>query len=211
MNRGHFIVVEGLEGAGKSTALHVVQHLLNEHTHELITAREPGGTRVGDMVRCLTKESVPNEPLDPRAELLLFYSARVQLVECVIRPALARGASVLLDRFELSTFAYQGGGRKLDETMIEHLSKFCLPDIKPDLILFLDVPPAQGLQRILVRGEVDRIEQEALAFFNDVYDAYHKQIKTMNNVIVIDASQPQHVVQESICTALKIYLSHHVN
>jgi dTMP kinase len=105
-SRGHFIVVEGLEGAGKSTALHVVQHLLNEHELELITAREPGETRVGEMVRCLTKETVPNEPLDPRAELLLFYAALVQLVECVIRPALARGASVLLDRFELSTFAY---------------------------------------------------------------------------------------------------------
>ena len=208
-NRGQFIVVEGLEGAGKSTALHIIQQILDDHGLPHITSREPGGTRVGEMARCLIKETLPNEPLDPRAELLLIYAARVQLVERVIRPALAKGTWVLLDRFELSTFAYQGGGRKLDEKMIRHLSEFCIADMQPDLILFLDVPPQQGLQRIQIRGEIDRIEQEALTFFNDVNDAYHQHIKTMNNVRVIDASQPQPVVQTQIVDALKYYLMHY--
>jgi dTMP kinase len=205
-SKGLFIVVEGLEGAGKSTALHTIQHVLEHHSIEFITAREPGGTRVGEMARCLIKEIIPEEPLDPRAELLLFYAARMQLIENVIRPALARGVSVLLDRFELSTFAYQGGGRKLDETMISNLSHFCIVDIMPDLILFLDVPPQQGLQRIVARGEIDRIEQEALEFFNDVHNAYHKHIKNRNNVIVIDASKPQLDVQQSIRDELNAYL-----
>ena len=205
-DKGLFIVVEGLEGAGKSTALNTIQQVLEHHSIEFITAREPGGTRVGEMARCLIKEIIPEEPLDPRAELLLFYAARVQLIENVIRPTLARGVSVVLDRFELSTFAYQGGGRKLDETMISQLSKFCLVDIMPDLTLFLDVPPQQGLQRIIIRGEIDRIEQEALEFFNDVHNAYHKHIKNRNNVIVIDASKPQLDVQQSIRDELNTYL-----
>ena len=205
-DKGLFIVVEGLEGAGKSTALNTIQHVLEHHSIEFITAREPGGTRVGEMARCLIKEIIPKEPLDPRAELLLFYAARVQLIENVIRPALARGVSVVLDRFELSTFAYQGGGRKLDETMISNLSNFCIVDIMPDLILFLDVPPQQGLQRIVARGEIDRIEQEALEFFNDVHNAYHKHIKNRNNVIVINASKLQLDVQQSIRDELNAYL-----
>ena len=208
-NRGQFIVIEGLEGAGKTTALHTIQQVLDEHGIAHITSREPGGTRVGEMARCLIKESVPNEPLDPRAELLLFYAARVQLLECVIRPALAKGTWVLLDRFELSTFAYQGGGRKLDESMIRHLSNFCITDMQPDLILFLDVSPQQGLQRIQLRGEIDRIEQEALSFFNDVHNAYHHYIKTMSNVSIVDASQPQPVVKTNIVNTIKNYLMHY--
>lgn len=211
LTKGHFIVVEGLEGAGKSTALDVIQRLLAQRVPELVTTREPGGTRVGEVARTLIKEVVPAEPLDPRAELLLFYAARVQLIERVIRPAIQRGAWVLADRFELSTLAYQGGGRKLSSTMIEHLSTFCITDMKPDLIVFLDVNPELGMQRVVVRGETDRIEKESLAFFNDVYVSYHQHIKTMNNVLVIDASQPLVVVQESIRRAIENYLNNHAN
>src|SRR5258708_6479514 len=106
MTPGRFIVVEGLEGAGKSTALTTIKRYLVENAIDVITTREPGGTHVGEITRQLLKESIPSEPLDPRAELLLFYAARVQLIEQVIRPALQRGSWVLADRFELSTFAY---------------------------------------------------------------------------------------------------------
>ena len=209
--KGHFIVVEGLEGAGKSTALDTIKQTLVARACELILTREPGGTRVGETIRGLIKETIPAEPLDARAELLLFYAARVQLLEQVIRPALNRGAWVLADRFELSTFAYQGGGRQLDESMIAHLSDFCVGDLKPDLTIFLDVSPELGLQRAGLRGAMDRIEQESLAFFKAIYDAYHRQIKTMHNVVVIDASQPLAVVQKSIATALTNYLATHAN
>ena len=206
---GRFIVVEGLEGAGKSTALNIIKQILTLYVPELVITREPGGTRVGEVARELIKASVPEEPLDPRAELLLFYAARVQLIERVIRPAIDRGAWVLADRFELSTLAYQGGGRKLSSTMIEHLSAFCIVDMKPDLTIFLDITPEQGMQRVVARGKVDRIEQESMVFFNDVYESYQQHIKTMNNVVVIDASKPLHVVTEAIRTAVEYYMTAH--
>ena len=205
-NEGHFIVVEGLEGAGKSTAMNTIKLFLAPLVAEIITTREPGGTRVGEAARQLIKQSVPTEPLDARSELLLLYASRVQLLEQVILPALKRGCWVLGDRFELSTWAYQGGGRKLDRNLIAQLSSFCLRDFKPDLILYLDISPEQGLQRALKRGKADRIEQESLSFFTDVYNSYHEHIKTMNNVVVIDASQPLNVVQNSISTALEHYM-----
>jgi len=90
--------------------------------------------------------------------------------------------------------------------VISHLSSFCLQDFKPDLVIFLDITPEQGLQRALNRGKFDRIEQEPLDFFNDVYNGYQERIKTMNNVVVIDASLPLAVVRKSIMTALKNYM-----
>lgn len=211
LNKGHFIVVEGLEGAGKSTALNTIKQFLLEHKIELITTREPGGTRVGEVVRGLIKEVIPAEPLSIYTELLLLYAARVQLVEQLIRPALNRGCSILADRFELSTFAYQGGGRKLDETMIKQLSSFCLKDLKPDLIIFLDITPEKGLQRARKRGKTDRIEQESLLFFQDVYESYHKHIATLTNVAVIDASQPFAAVQNAIRLTLENYMINDAN
>jgi dTMP kinase len=205
-SRGYFIAIEGLEGAGKTTALSTAKRYLIDHVPDIQMTREPGGTMVGETVRQLIKETNCNEVLDPRAELLLFYAARVQLAEQVTRPALERGTWILSDRCELSTFAYQGAGRKLELSMIQHLSHFCLGNLQPDLILFLDIPPELGLERARQRGKMDRIEQEALAFFQDVYAGYHSIIKTMNNVVVIDAAQPMADVQSMIRFQLKQFL-----
>ncbi|MDP3704670.1 MAG: dTMP kinase [Legionellaceae bacterium] len=199
---GRFIVVEGLEGAGKTTAMKTIKRMLAELQLDFITTREPGGTFVGETVRQIIKKSPIDEPLDSRSELLLFYAARVQLLEQVIKPALGRGSWVLADRFELSSFAYQGGGRRLDERMLQSLSSFCVGDCQPDLIVFLDLKPEQGLERALKRGKLDRIEQESLNFFNDVYAGYHKHIKTLTNVIMIDASKSLPIVQNMIRTEL---------
>lgn len=208
-NKGHMIVVEGLEGAGKSTALHTIKRCLSPIVPELVTTREPGGTEVGELVRQCVKGITVKEPIDVRAELLLFYAARVQLLNQVILPALDRGAWVLADRFELSTFAYQGGGRKLDPHLIATLSSFCLDHFKPDLILFLDITPEVGLARAQKRGRIDRIEQEALSFFHDVHASYHEQLCKMNNVVLIDAMQPLPVVQQTIRAHLKAYFDEH--
>jgi len=199
---GRFIVVEGLEGAGKTTAMKTIKRLLAELQFDVVTTREPGGTFVGEAVRQVIKESPATEPLDARTELLLFYAARVQLLEQVIKPALRSGRWVLADRFELSSFAYQGGGRHVDERMLQSLSAFCVGDCQPDLIVFLDIDPQQGLERAMMRGKLDRMEQESLAFFNDVYTSYHRYIKALPNVIVIDASKPLSVVQTMIRTEL---------
>ena len=206
---GQFIVLEGLEGAGKSTALTTIKRFLTPYAPELITTREPGGTHVGEVVRDLVKNAPETEPLLAQSELLLFYAARVQLIEQVIRPALARGAWVLADRFELSTWAYQGGGRGVDPSMIQHLSDFCIQNLRPDLILFLDLPPEQGLKRVLERGKTDRIEQEPLDFFNRVYTAYHEKLKTLEQAVLIDASKPLAMVQHLIRTTLENHLISH--
>ncbi|WP_028387851.1 dTMP kinase [Legionella fairfieldensis] len=210
VRRGRFIVVEGLEGAGKSTAIQTIKQYLSEYTPEVIITREPGGTRVGEVIRTLIKDNIAEESLDYRAELLLLYAARIQLVERIIRPALDRGCWVIADRFELSTFAYQGGGRHLDKKILADLSQFCLQDFKPDLILFLDLNPEQGLQRVQIRGKKDRIEQESLVFFKEVYDSYHQLIRTMDNVVCIDASESLQTVQRSLLMALKAFLSNHL-
>lgn len=205
--QGRFIVVEGLEGAGKSTAIKTIKDYLRGLVPELILTREPGGTRVSEAIRQIIKEKIEGETLDPRGELLLLYAARVQLVEEVIRPALKRGAWVLADRFELSSFAYQGWGRGLDTKMISQLSDFCLQSLKPDLIFYLDIKPELGLLRVKNRGELDRIEEETLAFFTQIRQGYHQMIQSMQNVVSIDAGQAIETVQESILTKLKSFIT----
>ena len=195
---GCFIVLEGLEGSGKSTALQVISQILTDHKINYITTREPGGTRVGEVVRSLIKETVIDQPLSKQAELLLMYAARSQLLEQVIRPALNQGTWVIADRFEPSTYAYQGGGRKIDEKIIDHLSAFCVQDTKPDLLVFLDVPADLGLKRAQQRGELDRIEQESLDFFHNVYNGYHNYLKKHNTVAVIDATLSLEQVQKDL-------------
>jgi len=111
INKGHCIVVEGLEGAGKSSAINAIKQFLENLKLKVVLTREPGGTRVGETIRHLIKEKTVAEPLQPRAELLLMYASRVQLLENIIKPALKLGSWVVADRFELSTWAYQGGGR----------------------------------------------------------------------------------------------------
>ncbi|MBA2651433.1 MAG: dTMP kinase [Tatlockia sp.] len=209
--RGRFIVVEGIEGAGKSTAIETIKSSLVDVAHELILTREPGGTRLGESIRSLLIDKIEGETLDDRSELLLFYAARIQLVEEVIRPALKRGAWVLADRFELSTFAYQGWGRGLDVNMISQLSTFGLKELKPDLIFYLDIDPEKGLLRVKNRGETDRIEQESVPFFNKVRQGYLTMIQSMNNVVTIDASHDLAPVKESIVTQLKRFIRDHAN
>ncbi len=201
---GKFIVVEGLEGAGKSTLIEFIANYLKSHVLSVITTRDPGGTAVGEQIRGLIKNSVNNEPVNKYTELLLLYAARVQLIDRVIRPALDSGAWVLADRFELSTYAYQGGGRGIDHAVIQQLSIMLLQGTQPDLIFFLDLLPEQGLQRVKLRGlQQDRIEQESLEFFNNIYQAYHQLIATMSNVVIVDAQQPIHAIQQFILPYLE--------
>lgn len=206
MKKANFIVVEGLEGAGKSTALETIRKYLTANNIEFITTREPGGTEVGEQIRKIIKSDSFKEPLDARAELLLFYAARVQLIEKVIKPALCKGITVLADRFELSTFAYQGGGRQLDYEVLAQLSKFCVGELKPSLIIYLDISPEVGLQRALMRGKLDRIEQESRDFFTRVYKSYNDNIKNFKQTVIIDASKPLGVVKNEIRDCLQRYL-----
>ena len=197
-----FIVVEGLEGAGKTSAIRTIQQWLNEHNIKFISTREPGGTPLAEQIRTLVKQ-VQDEIVAPETELLLMYASRVQLVKTVILPALQQGSWVLGDRHDLSSRAYQGGGRQLDESLINSIRQVVLGDLTPDLTLYLDIDPAIGLQRAQARGELDRIEQEQLAFFQRTRQKYLQIAHTEPNIAIIDASQPLTGVQQQLALALQ--------
>ena len=203
---GKLIVIEGLEGAGKSTAVNTVVELLYQADIKTLTTREPGGTELGETLRSILKNSDYKNILDDKSELLLMYTARIQLLEEVIKPALNRGCWVIADRFELSTIAYQGGGRGLSHSMIKHLSEFCLNGFKPDLTLYLDLQPEQGIKRAQLRGQFDRIEQQDIDFFHKVHQTYMSHVQGQPDVVIIDAALPLAEVQEQIKKALHHYI-----
>ena len=163
--RGKFIVLEGLEGAGKTTAHQaILAQLEAAGIHHIVQTREPGGTPLAEKLRHLIKHDL-EEPVNDKAELLMLYAARVQLVENVIKPALSEGKWVLGDRHDMSSQAYQGGGRQLDRQLLETLKQTILGDFEPDLTIYLDIDPAIGLERARERGELDRIGQQSFDFF----------------------------------------------
>jgi dTMP kinase len=199
---GKLIVIEGLEGAGKSTAVKTIVELLHQFDIKTITTREPGGTEIGETLRAIIKNPEYTDILDDKSELLLLYTARVQLLEEVIKPTLAKGIWVIADRFELSTMAYQGGGRGLNQQMIQQLSQFCLNGFKPNLTLYLNLSPEQGMKRAQLRGQFDRIEQQKIDFFHKVHQIYMEYVDTQPNTVLIDASYSLVEVQESIKKAV---------
>lgn len=204
--KSKFIVIEGLEGAGKTTARDtVVDELRQQGIEDIVFTREPGGTPLAEKLRDLVKQGVENEKLTDKAEVLMLYAARVQLVDNVIKPALARGAWVVGDRHDLSSQAYQGGGRGIDSRLMQSLRDTVLGDFKPDLMLYLDLPPAIGLERARSRGALDRIEQESLAFFERTRARYLALAEQDDSIITVDASQTLPEVTASIRTALQAW------
>lgn len=202
-----FIVIEGLEGAGKTTARDtVVATLCAQGINDIVFTREPGGTPLAEKLRDLIKQGIDGEVLTDKAEVLMLYAARVQLVENVIKPALARGSWVVGDRHDLSSQAYQGGGRGIDSKLMTSLRDTVLGEFRPDLTLYLDLPPVVGLARARARGELDRIEQESLAFFERARARYLELAAVDSSIKTIDASQPIEQVSESISQVLKQWL-----
>ncbi len=202
MKQGCFIVIEGLEGAGKTTAIQTVQQWLQEQGHPLVQTREPGGTPLAEQIRTLVK-SVQQERVSPVTELLLMYAARAQLLDNVIRPALERGDWVLADRHDLSSRAYQGGGRQIPDEVLDPIRQLVLADLRPDLTLYLDIDPVIGLERARARGELDRIEQEQLGFFQRARAKYLAIASSEPNIVVIDAAKPLADVQQQLRQALE--------
>ena len=200
---GKFIVIEGLEGAGKSTAHQcVVDTLKTLGIGEVISTREPGGTPLAEKLRHLIKHE-NEEPVTDKAELLMLYAARVQLVENVIKPALAQGKWVVGDRHDMSSQAYQGGGRQLGKDLLSSLKQTVLSDFEPDLTLYLDIDPAVGLARARGRGELDRIEQQNPDFFHRTCARYLELVKDNPKAVIIDAAQPVEQVRADIQSAVK--------
>jgi len=170
MPRGVLIVFEGPEGAGKSTQLRLLAEWLGQRGHPVVAVREPGGTIVGDQIRRILLD--PASDIVPRTEALLFMASRAQLVEREIRPALDAGSIVLVDRFFLSTYAYQGDGRGLPETDLRASNAVATSGLVPDRTLLLTLAPDHGLERATRRGERDRMERADLAFHERVSRAF---------------------------------------
>lgn len=200
---GKFIVIEGLEGAGKSTAHQCVVDVLKElGIDDVVFTREPGGTPLAEKLRHLIKHEM-EEPVTDKAELLMLYAARIQLVENVIKPALAQGKWVVGDRHDMSSQAYQGGGRQLDQRLLQGLKETILGDFEPDLTLYLDIDPAVGLARARGRGELDRIEQQNLDFFHRTRARYLALVKDNPKAVIINAEQSVEQVKVDIQSAVK--------
>ena len=206
--KSKFIVIEGLEGAGKTTAIaSVVDTLRHNGIEDIVFTREPGGTPFAEQLRILIKQGVAGELLTDKAEVLLLYAARVQLVEHVIKPALARGAWVVGDRHDLSSQAYQGGGRGINSQLMATVRDNILGTFRPDITLYLDIPPLHGLQRADLRGELDRIEQESLTFFQRTRERYQALAAADASIHTIDATQSIEQVGFDINTMLQRWLT----
>ncbi|HHK8501351.1 TPA: dTMP kinase [Vibrio parahaemolyticus] len=208
MMKANFIVVEGLEGAGKSTAIKTVLDTLKQAGIEnIVNTREPGGTSLAEKMRALVKEEHEGEELKDMTELLLLYAARVQLVENVIKPALANGQWVVGDRHDLSSQAYQGGGRQIDASLMKNLRDTTLGDFKPAFTLYMDIDPRIGLERARGRGELDRIEKMDISFFERTRERYLEIANADPSIVVINAEQSIEEVSRDIQDALNEWLS----
>lgn len=208
MSVGKFITVEGIEGTGKSTNLDFVTGLIQSHGYEVHRTREPGGTPMAENIRQLLLDN-GQEAVPPIAELLLFFASRSLHLENTIKPALEAGRWVLCDRFTDATRAYQGVGRGLGLDRVEHLAEWVLQGLEPNLTLLLDAPAEVGLERVRARGECDRMDNEALAFYQRVRDAYLSLAEAYpTRFAIIDASQPLDGVQAEIEAVMRPYFSH---
>lgn len=199
---GWFITLEGGEGAGKSTMLERTHQWLARQGHTVIKTREPGGTETAERIRAIVLDR-ENSRLCPMTELLLVFAARAQHLDELIRPALERGGTVLCDRFTDASWAYQGGGRGMPAEIIAALEKAVHGDLQPDLTLLLDLPVSVGLERIARRGASDRIESEAVEFFERVRQSYlARAAGSPGRFAVIDASVGEEAVWRQIELAL---------
>ncbi len=198
MSTGKFIVIEGMEGAGKSSAITVIESILKQQGIEFINTREPGGTPLAEYLRDIVKSVDHQEKLTVETELLLMYASRSQLLANKILPALACGKWVIGDRHELSSQAYQGGGRCFDETLMKAISDITLKGFRPDITLYLDIDPHIGLSRAKSRGDLDRIELEQMDFFIRVHNKYRELAEQDESIITVDAAQAMEQVHQDI-------------
>ncbi|HZV25123.1 MAG TPA: dTMP kinase [Acidothermaceae bacterium] len=196
---GLFVAFEGGEGAGKSTQSKLLASWLTERGYEVVATREPGATPIGRRLRQLLLDPDSGE-IAPRAEALLYAADRAQHVATVIRPALARGAVVVSDRYIDSSLAYQGVGRSLSTGEIERLSQFATSGLRPDVTVLLDVPVTDGLARTSVRDELpDRLEAESAAFHERVRAAFRELAEASpDRYLVIDAQLPAATIHQLI-------------
>ena len=201
--RGRFITLEGIDGAGKSSHIEPLATRLRSAGHAVVVTREPGGTPLAERLR----EALLHAPMDALTEVLLVFAARRDHVKQVIAPALARGDTVLCDRFTDATFAYQGASRGFDVAVLETLESWVHNDLQPDLTLWFDLPAEQAAQRLTGARAPDRFEQQDAAFFDRVRHGYLARAEAFPQRFVrIEASADRDSVGRQVSAALQVRL-----
>jgi len=200
---GFFITLEGPDGCGKSTQIAPLADYLSSKGRTVFTTREPGGTAISDQVRHILM-AMKNTSMHPRTEILLFLSARAQLVEEVIRPRLEAGEIVISDRYADSTLAYQGYGHGYDLDLLRQLLEFATGGLKPDMTLLMDIEAEKGLQRRQTGGgEWNRLDAYQLEFHRRVQAGYHAlAAQDPTRWISVDAAQKPEMVQLALRRAV---------
>jgi dTMP kinase len=190
-----FITLEGIDGAGKSTHLNWLAERLRGQGKNVLVTREPGGTSLGETLR----EILLHQSMHLETEALLMFAARREHLDKVILPALQQGIWVISDRFTDASFAYQGGGRGLDETKLQILEQWVQQDLQPDLTLLFDVPIEVSQQRLASNISLDRFEQEKQDFFQRVREAYLRRAAQFpERIRVIDSSRTLDIIQAEL-------------
>lgn len=193
MQRGRFITFEGIDGAGKSTQIDVIEATLKARGLEVIRTREPGGTPLGEVIR----KELLSVSMDPATETLLFFASRAEHIAQVIRPAIERGAWVLSDRFTDATYAYQVGGRGFPAHKVEELERWTQGELQPDRTVLFDIEPAVAAQRVAKARNLDRFEKENLEFFTRVRNAYLTRAKQApNRFLIVNSMQERETVSD---------------
>lgn len=191
--RGRFITFEGIDGAGKSTQIDVIEATLKARGLEVIRTREPGGTPLGEVIR----KELLSVSMDPETETLLFFASRAEHIAQVIKPALNRGAWVLSDRFTDATYAYQVGGRGFPAHKVEELERWTQGDLQPDRTVLFDIDPKVAAQRVAQARSMDRFEKESLDFFTRVRNAYLTRAKeSPERFLIVNSMQNKESVSE---------------
>lgn len=171
MKRGLFITVEGTDGSGKTTQINFIRNYMEEKGYDVILTREPGGTRIGEKIRSIILDP-ENKEMDNITEMLLYASARAQIITELIKPAMGKGKIVICDRFVDSSYAYQGYGRGIDIDLITKVNNIATCGVMPDITFWFDISPEAALNRRISSSLPDRIEREKLEFYNKVYKGY---------------------------------------
>ena len=206
MRRSCFVTIEGIEGAGKTTCLNLIEQRIRQSGHPLLVTREPGGTAIGEDLRALLLGHRHDGMADD-TELLLMFAARAEHLATKIAPALAAGTWVLCDRFTDATYAYQGYGRGVSLDRIETLENWVQGERRPDLTLLMDLPVEIGLARAGKRSVPDRFESQALGFFERVREGYLSLASAApDRFRVIDASQSLQQVSEQVLSTMDTFL-----
>lgn len=198
-----FITLEGMEGAGKSTAAQFLSDYLKQNKIDVLLTREPGGTPLGETLR----EQLLNYPMHSDAELLLMFAARVEHWQHKIKPALQQKQWVICDRYVDSSYAYQGAGRGIQIEKINTLETLFLSQAQPDLTFLFDLSPKVGLQRTKKRGRLNRFEQETLDFHQRVREGFlQRAMQDKQRFHIIDAHLPLEHIQQTLKQRLSLHL-----